>query len=189
MSQARQKQSRRHVRQLLVAVVAMFGFGYAMVPLYDMLCDVIGLNGKVKLEAASSLPSTVDTDRTVKVLLVTTVNGGRDWEFRPEQATLDVHPGELRTVNFIATNTQTHQVVAQAVPNIAPTEAARHLRKTECFCFENQPFEAGERKQMPVRFVLDPELPATVDTVTLSYTLFDITETAAQTAAVSDQPS
>jgi len=159
-------------------VVGMFGFGFALVPLYNALCDAIGLNGKVRMQAAVAAPVEVDESRLVTVEFVTTVNGGRPWKFQAEQPKIQVHPGKLYTVNFYAQNTQEHDVVAQAVPNVAPMEAARHLRKTDCFCFNNQPFKAGEEKHMPVVFMLDPELPKDVDTVTLSYTFFDVTEVA-----------
>ena len=183
-------QGRKSVRRtalIMVAVVAgMFGFGYATVPLYNALCTFIGLNGKVSTEAVSeSGGAAVDKTRLVKVQFVTTVNGGRNWEFRSEQAQVEVHPGEFSTVMFHARNTEDHDIVAQAVPNVAPTTAARHLRKSECFCFNNQPFKAGEAKEMPVRFVIDPELPPEVDTVTLSYTFFDVTQTAAKSASAS----
>ncbi len=181
---ADRKPSATRTALIMVAVVfGMFGFGYATVPLYNALCEVVGLNGKVKSEAVSEAqPLSVDRSRLVKVQFVTTVNGGHNWEFRSEQAQVEVHPGEFSTVLFHARNTEDHDIVAQAVPNVAPTTAARHLRKSECFCFNNQPFKAGEEKEMPVRFVIDPELPADVDTVTLSYTFFDVTRTAAQTA-------
>lgn len=156
----------------------MFGFGFALVPLYDMLCDAIGLNGKVATTAAEQRAVAVDSDRTVTVEFVTTVNGGRPWKFHAERPTIDVHPGQLYTVNFYATNTETHDLVAQAVPQVAPWDAAKYLRKTECFCFNNQPFKAGEEKQMPVVFMLDPELPDYVDRVTLSYTFFDVSDVA-----------
>lgn len=156
----------------------MFGFGFALVPLYDMLCDAIGLNGKVATTAAEQRTVTVDSDRTVTVEFVTTVNGGRPWKFHAERPTIDVHPGQLYTVNFYATNTETRDLVAQAVPQVAPWDAAKYLRKTECFCFNNQPFKAGEEKQMPVVFMLDPELPDYVDRVTLSYTFFDVSDVA-----------
>lgn len=171
--------SRRHTLRLLLVVVGMFGFGFALGPMYSALCKLTGFNGKFSgMAADAAARPAIDETRTVKVLFVTTVNGGRSWEFRAEQASVDVHPGELATVNFFARNTESHDIVAQAVPNIAPWDAARHLKKTECFCFNNQTFKAGEEKHMPVRFMLDPELPADVDTVTLSYTFFDITETA-----------
>lgn len=172
---------RRHGWRLLVVVIGMFGFGFALGPLYDALCRVTGINGKLSGEAAdAAVPVLVDTSRLVTVQFVTTVNGGRNWEFRAEQAEIRVHPGQLTTVNFHARNTESHGIVAQAVPNVAPWSAARHMKKTECFCFNNQWFAAGESKEMPVRFMLDPELPADVDTVTLSYTFFDVTESAAQ---------
>ena len=171
----------RHSWRLLVVVVGMFGFGFALGPLYDALCRVTGINGKLSGDVAdASAPVLVDTSRLVTVQFVTTVNGGRNWEFRAEQSEIRVHPGQLTTVNFHARNTESYDIVAQAVPNVAPWNAARHMKKTECFCFNNQPFAAGESKAMPVRFMLDPELPADVDTVTLSYTFFDVTESAAQ---------
>lgn len=165
-------------------VCVMFGFGFALGPLYSALCKLTGINGKLSGMAADAaqLPLQVDESRSVKVLFVTTVNGGRPWEFRAEQDELTVHPGQLATVNFYAKNTEGRDLVAQAVPNVAPWDAARHLKKTECFCFNNQAFKAGESKQMPVRFMIDPELPSDVDTVTLSYTFFDVTPTAAEAA-------
>ncbi|HEX4895964.1 MAG TPA: cytochrome c oxidase assembly protein [Solimonas sp.] len=175
--------ARRQLLRLSAVVVGMFGFGFALVPMYNALCDAIGLNGKVKMEAATDAAVAVDTSRTVTVEFVTTVNGGKAWKFRSEQSSVQVHPGQLMTVNFYAQNTEDHDIVAQAVPQVAPWDAARHLKKTECFCFNNQPFKAGEEKQMPVVFMLDPELPADVDRVTLSYTFFDVT---ASTAAQAD---
>lgn len=174
-------QSRRHGWRLLGVVGLMFGFGFALGPLYTMICEVTGINGRTSgmVANAAALPA-VDESRLVTVQFVTTVNGGRPWQFRAEQTEIKVHPGELTTVSFYAQNTQERDVIAQAVPNVAPWNAAKYLRKTECFCFNNQAFKAGEEKHMPVRFVLDPELPADVDTVTLSYTFFDVTESAAK---------
>ncbi|MDB5973231.1 MAG: cytochrome c oxidase assembly protein [Hydrocarboniphaga sp.] len=176
--------AKRNALVLVVVVVGMFGFGYATVPLYNALCVFTGLNGKVSNQAVKeTAAAAVDTSREVKVQFVTTVNGGRDWEFRPLQSSVEVHPGEFVTVMFHARNTQDSDLVAQAVPNVAPIEAAKYLHKSECFCFNNQPFKAGEEKMMPVRFVLDREIPPEVDTVTLSYTFFDVTEAAAKAAA------
>lgn len=173
-----------HGLKLVAVVIGMFGFGFALGPLYDAVCKVTGINGKTANEAEvlAEMP-VVDTTRQVKVLFVTTVNGGKPWKFRAEQAQVSVHPGELKTVNFYAENTEARDLVAQAVPNVAPWDAARHLKKTECFCFNNQLFKAGEGKHMPVRFMIDPALPADVDTVTLSYTFFDVTEAAGKTLA------
>lgn len=176
------RNARRQTLKMAVVVAAMFGFGFALVPLYDALCQVTGLNGKPAAEAASDVGAMVDRSRTVRVQFVTTVNGGRTWVFRAEDPAVEVHPGELKTVSFYARNLAGADVVGQAVPSVAPWNAARHLRKTECFCFNNQAFAAGEEKHMPVRFVVDPALPADVDTITLSYTFFDVTEAAGRAA-------
>lgn len=168
----------RHAMRLGVVVVAMFGFGYALVPLYDALCDALGINGRMPLVAAETLDAVEpDLSRTVKVEFVTTVNGSAPWDFEAQQASIDVHPGELHTVVFNVTN-HGDTAVGQAVPNIAPWNAARHLRKTECFCFNNQSLPSGEVQQMPMRFMIDPALPADVNTVTLSYTFFDVPQVA-----------
>lgn len=178
-------ESKRHGWRLLVVVIAMFGFGFALGPIYDAVCKATGINGRTSgmVADANALPK-VDESRLVKVLFVTTVNGGKPWEFRPEQTEVDVHPGQLTTVVFHAKNPEDHDLIAQAVPNVAPWNAAKHLHKTECFCFSNQSFKVGETKEMPVRFMLDPGLPADVDTVTLSYTFFDITATAKPSQAL-----
>lgn len=179
MNESAQREGKRHGLRLVVVVVAMFGFGFALGPIYDAICKVTGINGKTSgmVADASALP-VVDESRLVTVQFVTTVNGGKPWKFSAEQAEVRVHPGQASTVNFTLVNTEARDVVAQAVPNVAPWNAAKHLHKTECFCFNNQPMKAGESKEMPVRFVLDPALPADVDTVTLSYTFFDVTESA-----------
>ena len=181
---------KRHGWRLLVVVIAMFGFGFALGPIYDAICKVTGINGKTSgmVADANALPA-VDESRLVTVQFVTTVNGGRPWEFRAETSEIKVHPGQLSTVVFHAKNTEGHDLIAQAVPNVAPWNAAKHLRKTECFCFNNQTFKAGESKEMPVRFMLDPALPADVDTVTLSYTFFDVTESARKVPAPDQKQS
>lgn len=180
---------RHHLLRLSAVVVGMFGFGFALGPLYTALCEITGINGKMALVPATELAAVaVDESRVVTVEFITTVNGGKGWEFSAETPRMQVHPGRLYTTHFVAVNTQDRNVIAQAVPNVAPWDAAKHLRKTECFCFNNQPFAAGEEKQMPMRFMLDPELPADVDTVTLSYTFFDITEVASQSAEAAEKP-
>ncbi|MGQ0501438.1 MAG: cytochrome c oxidase assembly protein [Panacagrimonas sp.] len=181
-------EGKRQSWRLLLVVVGMFGFGFALGPIYTAICKATGINGKLSGMAAdaNAMPA-IDESRLVKVIFVTTVNGGRSWEFRPEVSEIVVHPGQLSTVNFHARNTEGHNLVAQAVPNVAPWNAAKHLRKTECFCFNHQAFQPGEEKQMPVRFFIDPQLPADVDTVTLSYTFFDVTESALVAPAVQKQ--
>ncbi len=167
---------RAQLWRLAGLVLGMFGFGFALVPLYGFVCEITGLNGQSdSIRLQSAVLEAPDLHREVTVQFVTTVNGGQDWEFGAEQSTLRVHPGQLYTVNFSAVNNSGTDVIAQATPSVAPWQAAQYLRKTECFCFSPQPFAAGEHKTMPVRFLLDPELPADVDTVTLSYTFFDAT--------------
>lgn len=179
---------RNHWLRLCAVTLAMFGFGFAMVPLYNALCDLTNANGR---DSAMLLPANVseqpDATREVTVQFLTSVNGGRNWDFRSESQTMKVHPGKLYTMNFSARNPGDAQMVGQAVPSVAPTNAARYFKKTECFCFRNQAFEAGEEKLMPVRFMLDRDLPANVDTVTLSYTFFDVTAQAAN-ATRRDEP-
>lgn len=170
----------RLLAQLSAVVVGMFAFGYALVPLYGLLCQIAGINGQrsdvMKIES-TQLPA-VDATRTVTVEFITTLNNGIDWDFRSEARKIKVHPGELTTVIFFARNNTDTGRVAQAVPSVAPIAANQYLRKTECFCFTQQDFAAGEGRDMPVRFVIDPALPAHVDTVTLSYTFFDATNLA-----------
>jgi cytochrome c oxidase assembly protein subunit 11 len=170
---------RRHVLRLAAVTGGMFAFGFALVPLYGLVCDLTGFNGRTSaMSLAADVREQPDLGRLVTVEFLTTVNGGLPWQFAAEQQRLRVHPGKLYTVNFSARNPQNHAVVAQAVPSVAPWSAAKHLKKTECFCFQRQPFAAGEQKHLPMRFMLDPELPPEVDTVTLSYTMFDVSEIA-----------
>lgn len=179
---------RRSMVEMVLLTLAMFGFGFAMVPLYNALCELTGLNGRDKgMLVATTVTAQPDLSRQVTVQFLTVVNGGREWQFKPEQSEITVHPGEFATVNFIAENLLDQDVVGQAVPAVTPGKAARHVKKTECFCFNQQPFKAREAKRMPVRFMLDPELPADVETVSLSYTFFDVTELA-QRSAKPDSP-
>jgi cytochrome c oxidase assembly protein subunit 11 len=173
------RERRLHSLRLAGVVVAMFAFGYALVPMYRVICQISGMNLQAnEMRASAADLQKVDGSRWVTVQFVTTVNGGRDWKFHPDEAQVRVHPGELTTVKFHAENPVGRPLVAQAVPSIAPFAATKLLRKTECFCFRRQTFQAHETKEMPVRFVLDPSLPADVDTVTLSYTFFDVTQVA-----------
>ncbi len=165
-----------HTGRLLLVVAAMFGFGYALVPLYGLICDVTGLNGQNQgLTLSATVAEAPDPSRTIRVEFLTTVNNNLPWEFTAQQSSVDVHPGEFATVYFEAKNNGDHDVIAQATPSVVPWEAAEFVRKTECFCFSPQPFAKGEHKLMPVRFLIDPAVPADVDTITLSYTFFDAT--------------
>jgi cytochrome c oxidase assembly protein subunit 11 len=172
---------RRHFLRLTAVAAVMFTFGFVvMPPLYYALCELTGFNGRTSNMVLPSSVTENPQDRTVTVELLTTVNGARGYTFSTATPRLEVQPGRLYTVEFVAQNTRDHAVVAQAVPSVAPWNAARHLRKTECFCFQQQPFAAGEQRRMPMRFMLDPELPADVDTVTLSYTFFDAPQVASR---------
>lgn len=182
------RERRRHALRLGAVVIGMFGFGYALVPFYNALCNSIGLNGaatrsSMLISPAQAAATKVDASRTVTVQFVTTVNAGRAWVFRPEVSSLKVHPGELAKAVFFAQTAEDHDVVAQAVPRVAPVEAAKYLRKTDCFCFRQQTLKPNVGQEMEVRFLLDPALPPDVDNVVLSYTFFDVTELAQKAGA------
>ncbi len=160
--------------KLSLVVVAMFGFGYLMVPLYNILCEVTGLNGKTGvISEAQAGELVIDEDRWIKVEFSGTVNVSGPWEFRPGQDSIQVQPGKQYSISYVAKNLADEQVVGQAVPSVAPRQASKYFSKTECFCFTNQVFEANEEKDMPVVFVVDPALPKSVDSIVLSYTFFD----------------
>jgi cytochrome c oxidase assembly protein subunit 11 len=165
--------NRRVVKRLLIAAVAMFGFGFALVPLYDVFCDVTGINGKTgRIAAEAALSKKVDKDRTVTVEFLSSVHGDLAWDFKPVVRRVKVHPGEVTEVNYVAHNRTGEMVSGQAVPSLAPGLAARYFNKTECFCFTRQTLGPNEEKLMPLRFVVDPELPEEIGTVSLSYTFF-----------------
>lgn len=170
------------VAKLAVTVVGMFGFGFAMVPLYNVFCEITGLNGKTGGQVVyEATTADIDKERLVTVQFAAMNNGDMGWEFRPMQNQIDVHPGELNEVKFFARNPSASRVIGQAVPSIAPSIGADYLHKTECFCFTQQALEAGESIEMPVRFFVDKALPAGVHKLTLSYTLFDVTKNFAGT--------
>ncbi|MDH3638616.1 MAG: cytochrome c oxidase assembly protein, partial [Gammaproteobacteria bacterium] len=152
----------------------MFGFGYALVPLYNLFCDVTGLNGKTGVTtAAAASQKGVDTGRWVTVEFTGSTAGGLAWEFKPTVTKMRVHPGEIAQTAFYAKNTSSYPLVGRAIPSVSPGKAAAHFNKTECFCFTEQRLAAGEAKHMPVRFVVDTDLPAEVSTITLSYSFFN----------------
>jgi cytochrome c oxidase assembly protein subunit 11 len=173
-----QSSNRRMAVKLLFVVIGMFGFGFALVPLYDVFCEVTGLNGKTAGAYTSAEQIEINKDRIVTVQFMANNNDGMTWEFRPTQRSVKVHPGELNSVTFYASNPTDKVMVAQAVPSVSPFYVANYLHKTECFCFEQQQLEANQEVEMPLRFIIDSELPSDVNTLTLSYTLFDVTELA-----------
>lgn len=174
------KRNGRSFSRIALVAVAMFGFGYLMVPLYDVFCELTGLNGKTGRvdELAVAARYEPDASRTVTVQFVANNNLGMPWEFGPVVASMDVHPGKVYETAFTARNPTAHDMIGQAVPSVAPGRASRYLNKTECFCFSQQPLAAGESKEMPLRFIVDPNLPRDVQTLTLAYTVFDVTQVA-----------
>lgn len=168
---------RRLVARLVLITVAMFGFGFALVPLYDMFCDITGLNGKTNSEAFVPAAELIDTSREVTVQFVSTNNASMPWEFRPEVFKLKVHPGAEVETTFYARNPTSGEMIAQAIPSVSPSRAATYFHKTECFCFNQQLLSGGADVDMPLKFIVDRDLPDDVNTITLSYTLFDVTET------------
>ena len=158
--------------RLLVLVVAMFGFGFLLVPLYDVFCEITGFGGRTNTTAAV-VTEAPDASRTVRVEFVTTVNEYAPWEFGADLPSMDVHPGRLYAATFTARNLSGKDLVGQAIPSVAPVAASEHFKKIECFCFENQPFAADEARALPLTFIVDPDLPDYVDTITLQYTFFD----------------
>jgi cytochrome c oxidase assembly protein subunit 11 len=161
---------------LALGGLAMFAFGFALVPLYGLVCDVAGINrsGKTNFVSEAQLGSyRVDTDRTITVEFDATVESGMPWEFRPRVRNMKIHPGQIYEVHYFAQNNSDHAIVGQAIPGVTPWQATEHFNKTECFCFTQQTLQPGEGKDMPLRFVIDPGLPEEFTTVTLSYTFMD----------------
>jgi cytochrome c oxidase assembly protein subunit 11 len=175
---ARRARPGRHrplLLRLALFVVGSFAFGFALVPLYSVLCKVwdTGNRWYGTQTAQASVVERPDTDRTVTVEFVAHVPSSGNWEFTPHVTTMQVHPGKLYATTFYARNLTGSPVVAQAVPSIAPASIARYFRKTECFCFRPQPFATGEGRDMALRFIIDPQLPPDFDRVTLAYSFFD----------------
>lgn len=171
MTQRETSLNRSLIRTAGAVVLASFLFGFAMVPLYRVVCEhVLGI--KLSGEAASAAGLVEDTSRVVSVQFVANVNSKLPWSFTPEQSSIEVHPGKLTEVWFDASNHGSTAIVGNAVPSVAPSSASLYFNKTECFCFTEQLLEAGESRRMPVRFFVDPKLPAQVRQLTLSYTFF-----------------
>ena len=180
--------------KLCVIVVFMFVFAiWIMPPLYDLFCDVTGLNGKtsgqqytiardnngessVTHESDENGAGLVDTTRTIKVQFIATNNEGMPWHFRPEIASVRVHPGEETVINYLAHNPTDRYMVAQAIPSLVPYKAVSYFHKTECFCFNQQSLDGGESAELGLSFIVDKDIPKQVNTITLSYTIFDVSE-------------
>lgn len=169
-----QQQNRRLTRNLWCFVAGAFAFGWALVPLYDVLCSITGFGNKKELLIAAEVSTKIDLNRTVTVEFVSSMPTVGAWEFAPEAASLQVHPGQLYEATFRARNLIAQAVTAQAVPSIAPGSATQYFRKTDCFCFTPQHFAANQERELKVRFFVDPAMPRNIDRVTLGYAMFNV---------------
>lgn len=176
--------------KLVAMVLGMFVFGWALIPLYGFICEITGLSGNTggpyTYDAALEVP---DTSRLVKVNFLTNTNDGMSWEFWAETPSVRVHPGEHKTVRFFVRNPTARRMAGQAVPSVVPIRVADQFHKTECFCFQNQVLDPGETLEMPMRFIVDTDLPRNVQSISLSYALFDVTRLASAEAASADEGS
>jgi len=172
--------NRRMTAKLLVVVGLMFGFGYALVPMYRAICDALGINvlslaeQRVQNWSGSRVQPNTQVDRTRTITVEFDANARGPWDFKPAVRSMQVHPGELTTVMYEFTNVQNRTMAAQAIPSYAPRQASPHFNKLECFCFNEYTLAPGEKRQWPVAFVIDPKLPRDVTTITLSYTFFEV---------------
>jgi cytochrome c oxidase assembly protein subunit 11 len=166
--------NRSTLGKLVVVAVMMFGFGYALVPIYRQICEVLGINVITQKGEFVAAPVNTQIDKSRKIVVELDGNSQGPWRFRPVQRSIEVHPGELATVTYEVVNTQGRAVKAQAIPSYAPQSATPHFMKVECFCFKEQTLAANEARQMPVVFFIDPKLPREVKNITLSYTFFEI---------------
>jgi cytochrome c oxidase assembly protein subunit 11 len=164
--------SRRTFTRLSVVAIAMFGFGYALVPFYQQICKALGVNSLVERDEPVS-NTQVDLKRTVTIEFDANAHG-MPWRFQPAVRHMEVHPGQLVQVDYEVANVRNAPMTGQAVASYGPMRAGQYFRKLECFCFQQQTLAAGETRRMPVIFVVDPSLPAEVNTITLSYTFFEV---------------
>jgi cytochrome c oxidase assembly protein subunit 11 len=176
MLQESTKRRKRHILIMAFIAIAMFGFGYALVPLYNVLCKQLGINGKISGQAQYDPSKTlIDKNRSLLVEFLTTDQANLHGKFFALKGKVRVHPGEQERVAFYVENPSNHPIVLQAIPSVSPGIAARYLKKTECFCFVRQTLAAKEGRDMPVVFHFDPELPKEIKVVTVSYTIYDVT--------------
>ncbi len=166
-----EQQNRRLFTRLAIVAVAMFGFGFALVPFYNQLCAALGINSVERAESAVN--TQVDRSRTVVIELDSNTHN-LPWRFKPLASHVSVHPGELTTVEYEVVNERATPVTGQAVPSYGPQYAAEYFKKVECFCFTQQTLAAGEVRRMPVTFVVDPKLPKSISSIALSYTFFEV---------------
>ena len=174
----RKRANRKLVRGLLIMTACAFAFGWALVPLYDVLCRAAGIGNAEAKSGKSVVQEAIDPNREITIEFLAQPASVGSFDFRPKVTSMRIHPGKLYDTLFYARNLTQVASVAQAVPSISPAGTAKYFRKTECFCFSPQKFAAGEGRDMPVRFIVDPELPGNVDKLTLAYTFYDTAQSA-----------
>lgn len=170
MTQVRKKDDTKLVKQLIMFALGMFAFGFALVPLYDIFCEVTGF--RTQNERAEVAEMVVDQERTITVEFIGNTEQHGNWEFRPTLAKMEASPGQIYTINYYAQNKQAKELVGHAVPDVKPVQMNKYFKKLECFCFTEQDFQALEGREMPVQFVIDPKAPKHIERMTLSYTFF-----------------
>ncbi len=172
------RENLRMVGKLVVVAAGMFAFGYALVPIYQHVCEALGINilaiGERQVPGNAKVKPNTQVDRSRVITVEFDANARGPWDFKPAQRSVQVHPGELATVMYEFQNVQGRRMAAQAIPSYAPRNSAAHFNKLECFCFNQYVLEPGEKKEWPVAFVIDPKLPKDVTTITLSYTFFEV---------------
>lgn len=183
MSETQQK-NRRVIGVSTLVVIGMFGFGFALIPLYDVMCDAFGINGRItaiekgdydgQAEAEKAMRGGVDISRTVDLQFMVTSNSELDLEFRPLTRNLTVNPGEVREVVYFVRNLTDRELQVQAIPGVTPSKATKYLAKIECFCFNKQTLKPGEAKEMPLRFVVNTAIPKNIPVMTLNYRFIDL---------------
>jgi len=188
-----QGDNRRMVGKLAVVALLMFGFGYAMVPMYKSICEALGINVLSLSERdvpgnSNATPANTQVDRSRTITVEFDANARGPWDFKPAKRYVDVHPGEMTTVMYEFSNIQNRTMSAQAIPSYAPKQATPYFNKLECFCFNQYTLKPGESKQWPVVFVIDPKLPKDVKTITLSYTFFEVVGGVAAAPAPRKEP-
>jgi cytochrome c oxidase assembly protein subunit 11 len=175
----RKRANRKLVRGLLIMTAGAFAFGWALIPLYDVLCRAAGIGNAEAKSGKSAVREAIDPNREITIEFLAEPASVGSFDFRPRVASMRIHPGKLYDTLFYAKNLTQSASVAQAVPSISPSGTAKYFHKTECFCFSPQKFAAGEGRDMPVRFIVDPQLPDNVDKLTLAYTFYDTTQSVA----------
>jgi cytochrome c oxidase assembly protein subunit 11 len=173
MSNEDQLRTKKLLKRLIVVPLLMFGFAFALVPLYNVLCDVTGLNGKTKGQEQGSQVA-IDTSRSITLEFISTVNQNLPWEFYGRTTKIEVHPGQIIDLSYYIKNNTSEAMTVQAIPSVTPGLAARHLKKIECFCFDHLTLQGKENKDLSLKLYIDPECPKNITTITLAYTLFNI---------------